>query len=65
VKEEDAGSGNSNTDSVNSESGPYYQNYIPFDKMKKSLALSKSTDVPNDKEANNSNMPNQYARVKT
>jgi hypothetical protein len=32
--------------------------------MKKSLALSKSTAVPNDKEANNSNMPNQYARVK-
>jgi superfamily II RNA helicase len=34
------------------------------DKMKKSLALSKSTDVPNDKETNNSNMPNQYARMK-
>jgi hypothetical protein len=32
--------------------------------MKKSLALSKSTAVPNDKETNNSNMPNQYARVK-
>jgi hypothetical protein len=32
--------------------------------MKKSLALSKSTDVPNDKDTNNSNMPNQYARVK-
>jgi hypothetical protein len=26
--------------------------------------LSKSIAVPNDKEANNSNMPNQYARVK-
>jgi hypothetical protein len=34
------------------------------DKMKKSLALSKFTAVPNDKEINNSNMPNQYARVK-
>jgi hypothetical protein len=34
------------------------------DKMMKSLALSKSTAVPNDKETNNSNMPNQYARVK-
>jgi hypothetical protein len=34
------------------------------DKMKKSLALSKSTAIPNDKETNNSNMPNQYARVK-
>jgi hypothetical protein len=34
------------------------------DKMKKSLASSKSTAVPNDKETNNSNMPNQYARVK-
>jgi hypothetical protein len=34
------------------------------DKMKKSLALSKSTVVPNDKETNNSNMPYQYARVK-
>jgi beta-glucosidase-like glycosyl hydrolase len=34
------------------------------DKMKKSLSLSKSTAVPNDKETNNSNMPNQYARVK-
>jgi hypothetical protein len=34
------------------------------DKMKKSLALSKYTAVPNDKETNNSNMPNQYARVK-
>jgi hypothetical protein len=31
------------------------------DNMKKSLALSKSTAVPNDKETNNSNMPNQYA----
>jgi hypothetical protein len=34
------------------------------DKMKKSLALSKSTAVPNDKETNNSNLPNEYARVK-
>jgi flagellum-specific peptidoglycan hydrolase FlgJ len=34
------------------------------DKMKKSLALSKSTVVPKDKETNNANMPNQYARVK-
>jgi hypothetical protein len=34
------------------------------DKMKKSLALTKSTAVPNDKETNNSNLPNQYARVK-
>jgi hypothetical protein len=34
------------------------------DKMKKSLALSKSTAIPNDKEAINTNMPNQYARVK-
>jgi hypothetical protein len=34
------------------------------DKMNKSLALSKSTAVPNDKDTNNSNMPNQYARVK-
>jgi hypothetical protein len=34
------------------------------DKMKKSLAQSKSTAVSNDKETNNSNMPNQYARVK-
>jgi hypothetical protein len=32
--------------------------------MKKSLALSKSTALPNDKETNNANMPNQYARVK-
>jgi hypothetical protein len=34
------------------------------DKMKKSLALSKSKTVPNDKDTNNSNLPNQYARVK-
>jgi hypothetical protein len=34
------------------------------DKMKKSLALSKSTAVPNDKDTNNSDLPNQYARVK-
>jgi hypothetical protein len=33
-------------------------------KMKKSLALSKSTAVSNDKDTNNSNLPNQYARVK-
>jgi hypothetical protein len=32
--------------------------------MKKSLALSKSIAVPNDKETNNSNLPNQYPRVK-
>jgi hypothetical protein len=32
--------------------------------MKKSLALSKSTAVPNDKEISNSSMPNQYSRVK-
>jgi hypothetical protein len=32
--------------------------------MKKSLALSKSTALPDDKDPNNSNMPNQYARVK-
>jgi hypothetical protein len=31
------------------------------DKIKKSLALSKSTAVPNDKDTNNSNLPNQYA----
>jgi hypothetical protein len=29
-----------------------------------SLALSKSTTVSNDKDTNNSNLPNQYARVK-
>jgi hypothetical protein len=34
------------------------------DKMKKSLALNKSTAVSNDKDINNSNKPNQYARVK-
>jgi hypothetical protein len=34
------------------------------DKMKKSLALSKSTTVPNDKDTNNSNLQNQYERVK-
>jgi hypothetical protein len=28
------------------------------DKMKKSLALSKSTAIPNDKDTNNSNIPN-------
>jgi hypothetical protein len=32
--------------------------------MKKSLALSKSIAAPNDKETSNSNLPNQYARVK-
>jgi hypothetical protein len=35
-----------------------------YEKMKKSLALSKSIAVSNDKEIRNSNMPNQYARVK-
>jgi hypothetical protein len=34
------------------------------DKMKKSLALSKFTAVPSDKDTNNSNIPNQYVRVK-
>jgi hypothetical protein len=34
------------------------------EKMKNSLGLSKSTAVPNDKDTNNSNMPNQYTRVK-
>jgi hypothetical protein len=34
------------------------------EKMKKSLALSKSTALLNDKDTNNSHMPNQYARVK-
>jgi hypothetical protein len=34
------------------------------DKMKKSLALIKSTALSNDKDTNNSNLPNQYARVK-
>jgi hypothetical protein len=34
------------------------------DKMKKSLGLSKSTAISNYKETSNSNMPNQYARVK-
>jgi hypothetical protein len=32
--------------------------------MNKSVVLSKSTAIPNDKDTNNSNMPNQYARVK-
>jgi hypothetical protein len=32
--------------------------------MKKSLALIKSTAIPNDKKTNNCNMPNQYVRVK-
>jgi hypothetical protein len=34
------------------------------DKMKNSLALSKSTAIPNDKDTNNFDLPNQYARVK-
>jgi hypothetical protein len=34
------------------------------DKVKKSLALSKSTAIPDDKDTNNANMPNQYTRVK-
>jgi hypothetical protein len=34
------------------------------DKMNKSSALSKYTAVRNDKDTNNSNMPNQFARVK-
>jgi hypothetical protein len=34
------------------------------DKMKKSLALGKSRASTNDKETNDSNMPNQYARMK-
>jgi hypothetical protein len=34
------------------------------EKIKKSLALSKSTAVPKDKDTNNSNLPNKYARVK-
>jgi hypothetical protein len=34
------------------------------DKMKKSLASSKSTALPNDKDTNNFNIPNQYTRVK-
>jgi hypothetical protein len=33
------------------------------DKVKKSFAISKSTAVPNYKETNNANMPNQYTRV--
>jgi hypothetical protein len=33
--------------------------------MKKLLALRKSTAVLNDKDTNNANMPNQYARVKS
>jgi hypothetical protein len=34
------------------------------DKIMKSLALSKSVSVSNGKDTNNSNLPNQYARVK-
>jgi hypothetical protein len=33
------------------------------DKMNKSLALSKSTAVPNFKDISNSSIPNQYARL--
>jgi hypothetical protein len=33
------------------------------DKMNKSIELSKSTAVPNDKDTNNANMPNQYAKM--
>jgi hypothetical protein len=40
------------------------QNEQQDDKMKKSLALSKSTAVSNDKETNDCNIPNQYARMK-
>jgi hypothetical protein len=32
--------------------------------MKKLLALTKSTDVHNEKETSNSNMPNEYTRSK-
>jgi hypothetical protein len=32
--------------------------------MKKTLALSKSIAISNDKENSNANVPNQYARVK-
>jgi hypothetical protein len=35
------------------------------EKMKTSLVSSKSTALANDNDTNNSNMPNQYARVKT
>jgi hypothetical protein len=34
------------------------------DKMKKSLTISELTALSNDKETSNSNMTNQYARVK-
>jgi hypothetical protein len=34
------------------------------EKMKKSLALSKSKSLSNDMDSNNSNLPNQYARLK-
>jgi hypothetical protein len=34
------------------------------EKTKKSLALSKSITLPNDKDTSNSNMPNQFAKVK-
>jgi hypothetical protein len=34
------------------------------DKIKKSLALSKSTAVSNDKETSNTHMPNQCATLK-
>jgi hypothetical protein len=36
----------------------------PIEPRSRSLALSKSTAVPNDKDTNNSNKPNQYSRVK-
>jgi hypothetical protein len=32
--------------------------------MKRSLSLSKSTALPNDKETSNANLPNQFSRVK-
>jgi hypothetical protein len=34
------------------------------DKMKKSLALSKSSAVSDDKDTSNAHMPNQYAKMK-
>jgi hypothetical protein len=41
-----------------------YRQQQEDDKMKKSLALSKSTALLNDKETKTSNKRNQYARVK-
>jgi hypothetical protein len=35
-----------------------------YEKMKKSLVISKTKFVSNDKETSNTNMPNQYARKK-